>query len=71
MDMSASGWGTDCIYLKLSHKPSMAGLGCGGWQYNKRKLICLLYLYTITLDGVKLYNYASLLNPDNNNVTEN
>ena len=28
--------GNDCIQFKLSHKPEVAGLNCGGWQYNKR-----------------------------------
>ena len=30
MDMSAIGWGTDCIQFKLSHKPSVAGLNWEG-----------------------------------------
>ena len=29
-DMSVIGWGYDCIQLKLSQKPIMAGLSCGG-----------------------------------------
>ena len=31
-DMSAIGWGIDCIQFNLSHKPStsVAGLNCGG-----------------------------------------
>ena len=33
--------GNDCIHFKLSHKPGVAGLNCGGWQYDKRKFtIC-------------------------------
>ena len=34
--MSAIGWGIDCIQFKLSHKPNVAGLNCGEWQYDKR-----------------------------------
>ena len=28
--------GNDCKQFKLSHKPWVAGLNCGEWQYNKR-----------------------------------
>ena len=35
MDMSVIGWGIDCIQFKLYHKSVVAGLNCGGWQYNK------------------------------------
>ena len=43
-DMSAIGWGNDCKQFKLSHKPEVAGLNCGGWQYNKRN-----FTFTIQL----------------------
>ena len=33
--MSAIGWGNDCTQVKLSHKPGLPGLNCGGWQYDK------------------------------------
>ena len=33
--MSSTGWGSDCKQFKLSHKPGVAGLNCGGWQYKK------------------------------------
>ena len=29
-DMSAIGWGKDCKQFRLSHKPGVAGLHCGG-----------------------------------------
>ena len=40
-DMSAMRWGNDCKEFKLSHKPGVAGLNCGGWQYNKRNFTLL------------------------------
>ena len=35
--------GNDCKQFKLSHKPGVAGLNCGGWQYNKRNFTLLYY----------------------------
>ena len=42
MDMSAIGWDNDCIQFILSDKPIMAGLNCGGWQYDKHNFILLV-----------------------------
>ena len=36
MHMSAIGWGNDCIQFKLSHKPRVADLNCGGYCQYKR-----------------------------------
>ena len=35
MDMSAIGWGNDCIQVKLSHKCIVTGFNYRGWKYNK------------------------------------
>ena len=29
-DISVIDWGNDCMQFKLSHKPRVAGLNCGG-----------------------------------------
>ena len=29
-DMCAKGWGNECIQVKQSDKPGVAGLNCGG-----------------------------------------
>ena len=44
MGMSAIDWGSDCTPFKLSRKPGVAGLNCGGGQYNKHSftLLCVL-----------------------------
>ena len=36
MDMSAIGWGIDCIQFKQPHKPGVAGLHCERFQYHKQ-----------------------------------
>ena len=43
MAMSTIGFGNGCKQFKLSHKPGVAGLNCGGWQYNKHHYVTLLY----------------------------
>ena len=50
--MSAIGWVMIAKQFKLSHKPGVAGLNCGGWQYNKRNFT-LLYAYKVC-DGENL-----------------
>ena len=45
--MSAIGWDNDCKQFKLSHKPSVAGLNCRGWQYDKRNLTLLYFTVCI------------------------
>ena len=42
MDMSAIGRGNDCIQFKPSHKPGVAGLNCGEWQYDRSKHSCYI-----------------------------
>ena len=43
--------GNDCKQFKLSHKPGVAGLNCGGWQYNKRNFTIIL-TYTLICNVV-------------------
>ena len=50
--MSAIGCGTNCIQFKLTHKPSVAGLNCGGGQYNKRNFTLLLMVDLIVYPGI-------------------
>ena len=45
MDMSATGWGNDCIQFKLSHKPGVVGLNCGGDNGINATLLTLTLLY--------------------------
>ena len=53
MDMSAIDWGIDCIQFKLSHKPRVAGLNCGGWQKNKHNLLHLL-LFSVCISDLNV-----------------
>ena len=45
--------GNDCIQFKLSHKPGVAGLNCGRWQYNKRNFT-YLHIVNITCHIVNI-----------------
>ena len=55
MDLSAVGWGIDCMQFKLPHKPSAVGLNYGGWHYNKHNFALLYYT-------VKLLNHFKCVN---------
>ena len=43
-DMSAIGWVMIAKQFKLSYKPKVVGLICGGRQYNKRNFTLLLIM---------------------------
>ena len=45
MGMSAKVGVMLCIEFKLSHKPDVTGLNCGGWQHNKGNFTLLLFCY--------------------------
>ena len=38
--------GDDCKQFRLSDKPGVAGLNCGGWLYNERNFTLLYLLWT-------------------------